>query len=56
MLSSAHARCTPPPLVAPADPRITDYDTLLANIADLKAGRPAQVSPGRTRSAARRLP
>ncbi|KAL4451982.1 hypothetical protein ABPG75_007644 [Micractinium tetrahymenae] len=25
------------------DPRITDYDTLLANIADLKAGRPAQV-------------
>ena len=26
-----------------ADPRITDYDTLLANIKDLKEGRPAQV-------------
>ena len=26
-----------------ADPRITDYDTLLANIADLKAGRCTQV-------------
>ena len=25
------------------DPRITDYDTLLANLADLKAGKPAQV-------------
>lgn len=25
------------------DPRITDYDTLLSNLAELKAGRPAQV-------------
>lgn len=25
------------------DPRITDYETLLQNIADLKAGRPAEV-------------
>ena len=28
---------------AAADPRITDFDTLLQNVADLKAGRPAQV-------------
>lgn len=27
----------------PADPRITDYDTLLANIQDLKEGRPTEV-------------
>lgn len=31
------------PFPPPADPRITDYDTLLANIKDLKEGRPAQV-------------
>jgi hypothetical protein len=40
----------PPPLhpgcLAGADPRITDYDTLLANIKELKAGRPAQVRAG----------
>ena len=40
-----HPAAPPPPLAhaARADPRITDYDTLLANIADLRAGRAAQV-------------
>lgn len=33
----------PPTRCCPTDPRITDYDTLLTNIADLKAGRFAQV-------------
>lgn len=27
-----------------ADPRLTDYDTLLNNIQDLKSGRPTQVA------------
>ena len=27
-----------------ADPRLTDYDTLLQNITDLKSGQPTQVS------------
>ncbi len=27
-----------------ADPRLTDYDTLLQNIKDLKSGQPTQVS------------
>lgn len=27
-----------------ADPRLTDYDTLLKNIQDLKSGRPTQVA------------
>lgn len=27
-----------------ADPRLTDYDTLLKNIQDLKSGQPTQVS------------
>lgn len=26
-----------------ADPRLTDYDTLLQNIQDLKSGQPTQV-------------
>lgn len=32
--------------VAVADPRITDYDTLLRNILDLKEGRPTEVRRG----------
>lgn len=30
-------------LCSEADPRLTDYDTLLQNIHDLKAGKPVQV-------------
>lgn len=28
------------------DPRLTDYETLMQNLADLRAGRTAQVRPG----------
>ncbi len=35
-----------------ADPRLTDYDTLLQNIKDLKSGQPTQVSNSLQHSAA----
>jgi hypothetical protein len=31
-----------------ADPRLTDYDLLLQNLADLRAGKAAQVSNGKS--------
>ena len=33
-----------------ADPRLTDYDTLLKNIQDLKSGQPTQVSAAAIRT------
>lgn len=47
-------RPAPPPLRPPTlqidgnfdDPRLTDYDLLLSNLADLRAGKPADVSNG----------
>jgi hypothetical protein len=31
-------------LLPPPDPRLTDYDLLLSNLSDLKAGKAAEVS------------